>query len=43
MDTNNGHIEFDGKADPADLLPENDGPTFTLSRESMAQIFDKKS
>ena len=43
MDTNNGHIEFEGKTDPAELLPESNGPAFTLSRESMAQIFDKKS
>ena len=43
MDTNNGHIEFEGKADPAELMPESGGPAFTLSRESMAQIFDKKS
>ena len=42
MDTNNGHIEFEGKADPADLLDNNDGPTFTLSREKMSEIFDKK-
>ncbi len=43
MDTNNGHIEFEGKADAAELIPESNGPAFTLSRETMAQIFDKKS
>ena len=42
MDTNNGHIDFEGKASPEELMPESDGPNFTLSREKMAQIFDKK-
>ena len=43
MNTNNGHIEFDGKTDASELLPESNGPAFTLSRETMSQIFDKKS
>jgi len=39
MDTNNGHIEFEGKADPADLMPQDDGtPKFTLSREQMQKL-----
>jgi len=42
MDTNNGHISFKGKADPADLLAADDKPTFTLSREKMTELFDKK-
>ena len=42
MDTNNGHISFKGKADPADLLAGDDKPTFTLSREKMTELFDKK-
>ena len=42
MDTNNGHITFDGEANPEDLIPGNDAPNFTLSRETMSQIFDKK-
>ena len=41
MDTNNGHIQFEGKADAAELIPESNGPAFTLSRETMSQIFDK--
>ena len=42
MDTNNGHIEFEGEANPEDLIPGSNGPNFTLSRETMSQIFDKK-
>ena len=42
MDTNNGHIEFDGKTDLEDLDGSSDGPTFTLSREKMSELFDKK-
>ena len=42
MDTNNGHIEFEGKADIDEHLNSGDGPTFTLSREKMSQLFDKK-
>lgn len=42
MDTNNGHITFKGKADPADLLAGDLKPTFTLSREKMSELFDKK-
>ena len=42
MDTNNGHIEFEGKADPSDLLAEDDKPKFTISSESMSKLFDNK-
>ena len=42
MDTNNGHITFDGEANPEDLIPGSNSPNFTLSRETMANIFDKK-
>ena len=42
MDTNNGRIEFEGKADIDEHLNNNDGPTFTLSREKMSELFDKK-
>ena len=42
MDTNNGHIEFDGKTDLEELDRESNGPTFTLSREKMSELFDKK-
>jgi hypothetical protein len=38
MDTNNGHIEFEGKADPADLLEEEAKPKFNLSREQVAKL-----
>ena len=38
MDTNNGHIEFDGKADPADLLEETNKPKFNLSRETLSKL-----
>jgi replicative DNA helicase len=40
MDTNNGHITFDGKLEAADLI-DNNQPTFSLSRESMEKVFDK--
>ena len=40
MDTNNGHITFDGKLEAADLIDSNQ-PTFSLSRESMEKVFDK--
>ena len=42
MDTNNGHIEFEGKADIDEHLNSSDGPQFTLSREKMSELFDKK-
>ena len=39
MDTNNGHITFEGKASPEDLLPDDDGkPKFTISREAMSKL-----
>ena len=39
MDTNNGHIEFEGKADPAELLEdENDRPRFNLSRDVVEKL-----
>ena len=39
MDTNNGHIEFEGKADPADLLnEESDKPRFNLSRDIVEKL-----
>ena len=43
MDTNNGHITFEGKADAAELIPEESSkPVFNLSSDSMAKLFDKK-
>lgn len=41
MDTNNGHIEFEGKTDLEELANNNDGPQFTLSRENMEKFFAK--
>ena len=43
MDTNNGHIEFKGKSDPSDLLAQENKPVFSLDRDTMAKVFDKKS
>ena len=42
MDTNNGRITFKGKSDPADLLAEENKPVFSLDRETMSKVFDKK-
>lgn len=42
MDTNNGHIEFDGETNMEDLDNEDNKPSFNLSREKMAELFDKK-
>jgi replicative DNA helicase len=42
MDTNNGHIEFEGKVDLNEQLNSTQGPTFTLSREKMSELFDRK-
>jgi len=42
MDTNNGHIEFEGKADLDEQLNSTQGPIFSLSREKMSELFDKK-
>ena len=41
MDTNNGHIVFEGKADASDLLDDGK-PIFNLSSESMSTLFEKK-
>lgn len=42
MDTNNGHIEFEGKVDLDQEMNTTQGPTFTLSREKMSELFDRK-
>ena len=43
MDTNNGHITFEGKIDlDAPGQDNNAGPNFTVSREKMAELFDKQ-
>ena len=40
MDTNNGRIEFEGKAMTHDELPDNNaGPKFSLDRETMNKLF----
>lgn len=38
MDTNNGHITFKGKADPADLLAEESKPKYNLDSATMAKL-----
>jgi replicative DNA helicase len=38
MDTNNGHIDFEGKTDPSDILAESTKPKFTVSREIMEKL-----
>ena len=40
MDTNNGHITFDGEANASDLIPD-DKPIHSLTKEKMEKIFDK--
>lgn len=42
MDTNNGHIEFQGKADLNEQLNSTQGPVFNLTREKMSELFEKK-
>ena len=41
MDTNNGHIEFEGKAELDEQFNTIQGPVFNLSREKMSELFDK--
>jgi replicative DNA helicase len=42
MDTNNGHITFEGISSASDLIDTSDKqPAFSLSRESMEKVFDK--
>ena len=39
MDTNNGHITFEGISSASDLLPEDDNkPKFNLTREQIAKV-----
>jgi hypothetical protein len=42
MDTNNGHIVFEGKVDLNEQLNSTQGPIFNLTREKMSEIFEKK-
>ena len=42
MDTNNGHIEFEGKAELDEQFNTTQGPVFNLSRDKMSELFDKK-
>lgn len=42
MDTNNGHIEFEGKVDLNEQLNSTQSPVFNLSREKMSELFEKK-
>jgi len=41
MDTNNGHINFEGKAEILDSDNDPNKPVFNLSREKMSEIFEK--
>ena len=38
MDTNNGHITFEGKSDPADLLEDASKPKFNLDRSVLEKL-----
>ena len=38
MDTNNGHIEFEGKADPSELIDDDSKPKYNLTREQMSKL-----
>jgi len=38
MDTNNGHITFEGKSDPADLLDDDSKPKFNLDRSVLEKL-----
>ena len=38
MDTNNGHITFEGKSDPADLLEDESKPKFNLDRSVLEKL-----
>ena len=38
MDTNNGHIEFEGKSDPADLIEDDSKPKFNLDRTVLEKL-----
>lgn len=42
MDTNNGHIDFEGKTDPAELIVDESKPTFNLDSQTMSKIFENK-
>jgi hypothetical protein len=39
MDTNNGHIEFEGKPYEEESPDTNAGPRFTLDKETMEKLF----
>ena len=41
MDTNNGHIEFEGKTDEAELIDSSGNQMSNFSRAQVNQIFDK--
>tara|TARA_R100000697_G_scaffold65505_1_gene78244 strand:- start:1535 stop:2881 length:1347 start_codon:yes stop_codon:yes gene_type:complete len=42
MDTNNGHIDFEGKTDPSELIVDESKPAFNLDSATMSKIFEKK-
>ena len=41
MDTNNGHIEFEGKVDMDEVTRQDNGTPFTLSSAKLSQLMDK--
>ena len=41
MDTNNGHIDFEGKTDPSDLIDNIDSNGNTFSKVDVNKIFEK--
>lgn len=41
MDTNNGHIEFQGKADLDDDTPSGGGTPFQISQANLTKLFEK--
>jgi len=42
MNTDNGHIEFEGKVDMDSISGNSNAPIFTLSREKMTELFNTK-
>ena len=41
MNTNNGHIDIEGKTNLDELVPEDNGPNFNLAPEKMEKLFGK--
>jgi len=41
MNTNNGHIEIEGKTDLDELIQNENQPNFNLAPDKMAELFGK--